>query len=260
MGVFQRIKLILSSNINHAISKAENPEKILEQLIIDMRNQLQEAKKEVAVSVADEKRLERQYRDELAKGAEWERKAMLAVRSSRDDLAREALARKAEHDRIAGEFKTNWEGQRNAAEQLKASLVALADKIEEARRKKNLLIARAKRAEAQKKIHDTMSGLSDTSAFDTFDRMTQKVDQIEAQAAASVELGGLLGDGSGDKLDSEFKALEAGGAGEDANLLALKQKMGLLPAPGGPAKDEDVIDVTSDIDAELQAMKDKAGV
>lgn len=255
MGVFQRIKLILSSNINHAISKAEEPEKILEQLIIDMRRQLQEAKKEVAVAIADEKRLERQYQEEKGKAGEWERKAMLAVRSGRDDLAREALTRRGEHERIAAEYQGQWEGQRNAAEQLKASLLQLADKIEEARRKKNMLIARHKRAEAQQKIHETMSGLSDTSAFDTFDRMAQKVDQKEAEAAASVELAGHLGAGP-DRLDSEFKALEAAGGGDDMALLELKQKMGLLGPPTAQ-KDDDVIDVEGDIEAELRALKEK---
>jgi len=122
-----------------------------------------------------------------------------------------------------------------------------------------MLIARHKRAEAQQKIHETMSGLSDTSAFDTFDRMASKVDEKEAQAAASVELAGHLGAGP-DRLDDQFRQLEAGGAGGDAALLELKQKMGLLPAPGGTtgAKDDDVIDVESDIEAELRSLKEKA--
>lgn len=256
MGVFQRIKLILNSNINHAISKAEDPEKILEQLIIDMRTQLQEAKKEVAVAVADEKRLERQFQEAHRNASEWERKAMLAVRTGRDDLAREALQRRGEHDRLVAEYKGSWEGQRNAAESLKSSLRQLADKIEEARRKKNMLIARHKRAEAQKKIHETMSGLSDTSAFDTFDRMAQKVDQIEAEAEASVEMAGMLGTGGDARLEDEFKQLEAS-AGEDMALLELKKKMGLLEAPKG-ASDEPSVEVIDDIESELQALKDRA--
>lgn len=246
MGVFQRMKLILSSNINHLISKAENPEKILEQLIIDMREQLQEAKKEVAVTIADEKRLARQLQGERDKAAEWEKKAMLAVRGGRDDLARKALSRKAEHDQIAEGYQQSHDQQKTAADNLRTALRQLQEKIEEAQRKKNMLIARAKRAKAQQKIHDTMSGLSDTSAFDSFDRMTSKVEEIEAHAEASAEMAKDSGFG-GTSLDDEFAALESESGG-DAALADLKAKMGI--AAGPPADD--------DIEAQLAAMKAKS--
>ena len=111
MSVWQRIKLVVSSNINSIISKAEDPEKILEQLIIEMRNQFTEAKRQVASAIADEKRLERQYLDEQARGAEWEQKAVLAVRAGNDDLARKALVRKKEHDGRTEEFKNLLSGR-----------------------------------------------------------------------------------------------------------------------------------------------------
>ena len=88
---------------------------------------------------------------------------------------------------------------------------------------------RQKRAEAQKAIQDTMRGLSDNSAFDTFERMSQKVDQIEAESEASAELGGEL---AGDTLQGKFKKLEAAsGGGSDMALAELKAKMGLGPMP-----------------------------
>lgn len=223
MSVWSRIKLIVSSNINSMIAKAEDPEKILEQLIVEMRKQFNEAKEQVASSIADEKRLERQYRNEAKSVGEWEQKAMLAVRAGNDELARKALQRKGEHDGRAAEFRGQWEQQKAAADSLRGALQQLNDKIEEARRKKNILIARAKRAEAQKKIHETMSGLGDSGAFDTFDRMANKVDELEAKAEASVEIAGQL---AGDNLESEFKQLEAG-QGADDELAALKAKMGL---------------------------------
>lgn len=250
MGIFQRMKLVLSSNINSMISKAENPEKILEQLLIDMREQLQEAKKEVAVAIADEKRLEKQLMAERQLAADWEKKAMLAVRTGRDDLAREALTRKNSHATNVAGFEQTYQQQHTATEQLRGALRQLAEKIEEAQRKKNMLIARAKRAEAQKKIQNTMSGLSDTSAFSTFDRMSQKVDQIEAEAEASVELNNQL---TGQDLNDEFKQLEAHGEA-DLALAELKQKMGLLPASAGP----DAAGPADDIEAELLAMKGQA--
>jgi phage shock protein A len=156
---------------------------------------------------------------------------MLAVRASDDGLAKEALARKGEHDTMQAEFGKQWQLQKDAVEKLKDQLRTLNDKIEEAKRKKNILIARQKRAEAQKAIQDTMRGISDNNAFDTFERMNQKVEQIEAESEASTELGGEL---AGDTLQQKFKKLE-GGTGSDLALAELKSKMGLGPAPERPA-------------------------
>jgi len=223
MGIFSRIGTLLKANINDMISKAEDPEKILNQLIIDMKEQLIDAKKQVAVAIADEKRLKKQFEKEKEKAQEWEKKAKMAVRAGRDDLAKEALQRKKEHDELAEEYKGQWEAQKQAAEKLRNSLRQLNDKIEEAKRKKSLLIARKKRAEAQKNIQDTMSGLNDTSAFDAFDQMEQKVDQMEAEAEASAELTGEM---TGDTLSQKFEDLEEDQGSDDA-LNALKAKMGM---------------------------------
>lgn len=232
MGIWARISTLVKSNINDLISKAEDPEKILNQLVIDMREQFLEARKQVAVAIADEKRLKRQYEKELEKAQEWEKKAMIAVKAGRDDLAGQALARKSEHDNLAEEWQGQWMAQKQAADQLREALTRLNQKIQEASRKKNLLIARAKRAEAQKKIQDAMSGLGDSGAFDTFARMEEKVDRQEAEAQAAVE---LSGDVDGDSLASEFKALEGSSAGQSDALAALKAKMGLAPAKAAPA-------------------------
>jgi len=225
MGIFSRLGTLIKSNINDMISKAEDPEKMLSQVLVDMKQQLIEAKKQVAVSIADEKRLKKQYEDEEQKAKDWERKAMMAVRANDDVLAREALARKGEHDESAGVLQKQWTLQRDAVEKLKDSLRALNNKIEEAKRKKNILVARKKRAEAQKTIHETMSGLKDQSAFETFDRMAAKIDQLEAEADAGAEIAGQL---TGDTLEAKFDKLEQG-AGADHQLAELKAKMGLLP-------------------------------
>lgn len=223
MSIFSRMGTLLKSNINDVISKAEDPEKILNQLIIDMKEQLINAKKQVAVAIADEKRLKKQFDTEAQKASDWEKKAMLAVRAGRDDLAKEALARKQEHGELAAEFQKQWQAQKAAADKLRESLRQLNSKIEEANRKKNLLIARKKRAEAQQTIQETMSGLNDTSAFDTFGRMAQKIEQMEAEAEASAELAEGF---SGDDLASKFQDLEAD-HGADEALAALKAKMGM---------------------------------
>jgi phage shock protein A len=223
MGLFDRFRRVVKSNLNDMITKAENPQKMLNQLIVDMNEQLIESKKTVAAAIADEKKLERQMNDSLAQAEEWERKAVLAVRAGKDDLAREALVRQQEHESVANQYRSQWESQHESVEKLKAALRQLQQKIEEAQRKKNLLIARAKRAEAQKRIQTTLSGMSDTSAFEAFDRMASKVDQIEAEAQAMGEIEDMS---SGDQdLESRFKALESSNTSADLLLEQLKDKM-----------------------------------
>lgn len=231
MSIFARLATLIKSNINDLISGSEEPEKMLNQIVIDMSQQLVEAKKQVAASIADEKKLAKQVEQEAANAAEWERRAMLAVRSGDDALAKEALARKKEHEGLAGEYQTQWQKHKASVEQLKLALRALNSKIEEAKRKKNLLIARKKRAEAQKAIQETMSGLKNASAFEAFDRMTTRIDQMEAEAEAGAELAEQY---SGDVLAQRFQNLEAT-AGADEDLLELKRKMGLAPAAPAPA-------------------------
>src|SRR5438128_1515381 len=94
MGIFSRLAQLIKSNLNDLISKSEDPEKMLNQVVLDMNNQLVEAKKQVAASIADEKRLAKQYEQEMAHAAEWERRAMMALRAGNEDLATEALQRK----------------------------------------------------------------------------------------------------------------------------------------------------------------------
>jgi phage shock protein A len=225
MGIFSRLAQLIKSNLNDLISRSEDPEKMLNQVVLDMNNQLVEAKKQVAASIADEKRLAKQFDQEAANAQEWERKAMLALRAGNEPLAKEALARKREYDELTATLKDQWTKQKTAVEQLKKALRLLNDKIEEAKRKRNVLIARKKRAEAQRAIQETMSGLRDQSAFETFDRMSQKIDQIEAEAEAESD---LAEEYTGDTLSSQFQQLERTHTGDD-DLVALKRKMGMLP-------------------------------
>jgi phage shock protein A len=221
MGIMDRVTTVIKSNLNNLINKAEDPEKMLDQILLEMRQQLLEAKREVAVAIADEKRLTAQLEAELEQVREWERRATIAVQKGEDDLAREALRRRSDHEQIAIGYKQQWDAQNASTENLKNALRALSQKIEEAGRKKNLLIARQKRAEAQKHIHEVMAGLSDTSAFESFDRMASKVERIEAQADAAVEISQEL---SGDTVEQRFRALESS-TDVEQELHALKAKM-----------------------------------
>ena len=261
MGIFDRFRRVVKSNLNDMISKAENPEKMLNQLIVDMNQNLIESKKSVAAAIADEKRLERQVKENVAAGQDWERKAMLAVRAGKEDLAKEALIRKQDFDKLAAQYTEQWNIQHDAVEKLKSALRGLQQKIEEAQRKKNLLVARSKRAEAQRKINETIGGLADTSAFDAFEQMSKRMDQIEAENEAMVEIEDMT---KTDTLEEQFVELEAGG-GADKMLENLKKKMaiedqretpGAAPESGASAADAPS-QSSADIDLELEALKKK---
>ena len=231
MGIWDRFTTLLKSNINDLISRAENPEKMLDQIVVDMRNQLAKAKQQVAIAIADEKRLKDQAEGEYKAAQDWEQKAMLAIKEGRDDLAKQALVRQGEHFGHAQQLESTWTQHQAETEKLKNSLRDLNDKIEEAKRKKNLLLARQRRAQAQQRINETMSSMSEKSAFEAFARMEERIDQNERMLKASSELEEEF---TGDRLQHDFKALErvAGAASADQQLMALKQKMGLL-GPGG---------------------------
>jgi phage shock protein A len=226
MGIFDRFSTMLRSNINDLISRAENPEKMLNQLILDMKSNLAKAKQEAAAAIADEKKLQADAEGLKKQAEDWERRAMLAVQEGRDDLATQALMRYNEALQGAQQLHETWVKHKADTESLKGQLRQLNDKIEEAKRKKNILVARAKRAEAQQRIQETMSGMNDKSAFESFDRMAEKIEAIERKALAAAE---IQQEFQSDDLMDQFKKLEYKGTA-DQQLMDLKAKMGMLSA------------------------------
>ncbi len=226
MGFVNRLVRAIKANLNALISKTENPEKMLNQLLVEMNGQLVESKKRVALAIADEKKLERQARRNAELAKEWENKAILAVKAGEDDLAKEALLKKQEYENFYLQYQKELEAQHEAVEKLKESLRQLQLKIDEAQRKKNLLIARAKRAETQKRIHETIGNMVDTSAFDAFDKMAEKVEELEAEAEAASEVEMLE---KPDTLEERFRKLEQpeekGKQDADRMLEDLKKKL-----------------------------------
>ena len=213
----------------------EDPEKVLNQTIRDMQEQLNSAKTQVAESIAYEKRLKIQYDKAVERAKEWEGKAMQAVNAGRDDLAVEALSRKEEAEKEAAQFRVQWEAQKKGCDQIKEKLKAMNNKIEEAKRKKSLLVAQAKRAEASKTIHKTLAGMDEGAAFSTFLHrirqiiLCEKVETLEAEAQASEDL--AMDFSTGDTLDKQISELKPA-VNSDA-LAALKAKMGKAPAQTG---------------------------
>jgi len=225
MGVLDRVSTLIRANINDLSSKPEDPEKVIRQLILDMNNQLIQVKTQVAASIADERLLQKRYEDNQKKSDEWQRKAELAVTNGQDELAKEALLRRRSFQETADGFKEQWTQQSAQVEQLKDALTQLEAKITEAQTKKDLLIARSRRAKAETNIRQTLANADSTSALSDFQRMEEKVDEQEARAKAYAEL-------DEDTLDQRFKQMEQ----EDdisKELEALKSKVGGGPSSSG---------------------------
>jgi phage shock protein A len=230
MGILSRMKTIFKSEVNASLDKAEDTEKMLNQTVLDMQEQLQKAKQQVAIAIADEKRLERSYLENQQLTDQWMDKAKLAVQKGSDELAKAALERKVEYENLAAEYQKQWVAQKDAVEKLKVSLRDLERKVEEAKRQKDLLIARNKRAIAQKQIHQTMAGMAtNAGVFNTFDRMKRKVDDQEARAAAAQEISEETGD---TKLEKQFA--ELGKSSIDDELAKLKTQVSDAPKAEDP--------------------------
>jgi phage shock protein A len=227
MGILDRVSTLMRANINDLIDRAEDPEKVVRQLIYDMNNQLLQVKTQVAASIADEKQLKQRWQDNESKSLEWQRRAELAVEKGQDDLAREALTRRNSFQQNADGFKEQYEQQARQVEVLKDALHQLEAKIQEATTKQDLLIARSRRAKAETKIRTTLSGLDRSSAMGQFARIEEKVSMQEARAAA-------LGELETDTMDKRFELLESD-TEVDRQLAALKAQKGLA-APETPDK------------------------
>jgi phage shock protein A len=228
MGILDRVSTLLRANINDLVDRAEDPEKVVKQLIIDMNNQLMQVKTQVAASIADEKLLYQRYQDNEAKAVDWQQKAELAVERSQDDMAREALSRRNAFSQTAEGFKAQYDQQAGQVEQLKEALHQLESKIQDASTKQELLIARSRRAKAETQIRTTLSGLDQSSALASFARIEEKVNQQEARAAA-------LGELDTDTMDHRFQLMEQESE-VDKQLAALKEKKGLAaPEESGKA-------------------------
>ncbi len=218
MSIIDRIGTILRANLNDLLSRAEDPEKIINQTLMDMRQAQYEARMEVAQAIAEGKKLERDYQSNVRESENWLDKAENALKQDRDDLAREALKRKQGSADLAEGLKGQLDAHNGMVDKLKTQLRALDAKIGEAERKRQILIARQKRVEAQQTLSGALSKTDTRKAFEAFDRMEQKIEGMEDRVNAEEELAQSL------SLDDEFAALEQDSAVED-ELAALKAKL-----------------------------------
>ncbi|NES75263.1 MULTISPECIES: PspA/IM30 family protein [Okeania] len=221
MGLLDRVWRVIRANINTLISGAEDPEKVLEQTVTDMQNDLVKLRQAVAQAIATQKRTERQCSQAQSTADEWYRRAQLALQKGQENLAREALTRRKSYQETAKSMKIQVEQQKQVMEKLKQNMRQLEQKISEAKLKKNMYIARARSAKASEKLNEILGTVNTGNALSAFEKMEEKVMQLEAKSEAIAELGT-------DSLEKQFASLEEGNDIE-TELEAMKAEM----LPGG---------------------------
>jgi phage shock protein A len=218
MGLFGRLWRVIRANINSLISQAEDPEKILEQTVMDMQQDLVQLRQAVAQAIATQKRTERQSSQAKTTAEEWYRRAQLALQKGEERLAREALTRRKSYLETEAAMSAQLEQQAQVVEQLRQNMRKLESKISEAKAKKDLFVARARSAQASERLNEILGNTSTGSALNAFEQMEDQVMQLEARSQAMAEL-------SGNDLEKQFDALEADDNDVDAELAAMKAKM-----------------------------------
>jgi phage shock protein A len=226
MGFFDRIWRVIRANLNSLVAQAEDPEKILEQVVLDMQDDLIQLRQAVAQAIATQKRTERQYSQAQTTAEEWYRRAQLALQKGDEELAREALVRRKSYDETATAMKAQLAQQVGVVDQLKQNMKKLESKIAEAKTKKDLYIARARSAKATQQINDMMGNMGTGSAMEAFGRMEEKVLQLEAQSEAITEL-------SMDDLEQRFEKL---GQADDIDAELESMKSQALPGTNSAAQ------------------------
>ena len=250
MGLFDRLSRVVRANLNDMVSKAEDPEKILEQTIIEMQEDLVQLRQAVARAIAAQKRTEQQYNKNQTEANNWQKRAQLALTKGDENLAREALMRKKTNADTAAALKQQLDQQTTQVDTLKNNLIALESKISEAKTKKDMLKARAKAAKANEQLQSTIGSLGTGSAMAAFDRMEEKVMELEASSQAAGELGGV-------GLEQQFAQLEAG-SGVDDELEAMKAQIaGASPSQEAlpPSQKQSSSPSDSVVDAELEELR-----
>jgi phage shock protein A len=218
MALLERVSTLVRANLNDLIDKAEHPEKMIKQVILDMHNQLLQVKTQVAIAIADQHLLEKRRKENEDKVVEWMRKAELAVDKKQDDLARAALERVESHRELTDGFAQQVTDQKAQVENLKTALRQLEQKLTEAQAKADLLIAQHRRARAVDKASDAKMGAGNGSSAAAFDRMKRKVAHSEALSQAKSEI-------ATDNMEERLAALEKEDRIEQL-LVELKTKRG----------------------------------
>ena len=228
MGIIDRISRLVRANVNDMIDRAEDPEKMLDQILRDMQNNIQTARGQVASMIAQEKELEADMKETRSLAIQWGAKAQRSVDAGRDDLAREALRRKRDNDENARVYAQQYQAQTQMVEKLKTQLRHLESKYQTTMSQRDAMIARQRRAKAQTQVTQSLTSLSPMDPSNELDRMERRIRSQEAQASAMGELAATSFDSQFNELDydvdieEELASLKLGQGALDNDLDALK--------------------------------------
>lgn len=225
MGIFSRLNRVIKSNLNALVDQAEDPDKLIGQTVADMKSALARARQELISALGSAKRLDKKEKELEAEAADWERKAVLALEQDDEDLAREALRRKARTLREAGRVRTRAAEQATTADAMKAQLARIEEKLDDLKARQKTLAAQVRQARAQPTNQGGAAGERlGGGAFSDLERMADHIDQLDAE----VEAHDLLEDPKRAEVDARFRELESEGSEDaiDDELAALKAKLG----------------------------------
>lgn len=201
MALLERVSTLIRANLNDLIDKAEDPEKMIKQVILDMQNQLLQVKTQVAIALADQHLLEKKQKENEEHAADWMRRAEKAVDKKEDDLARAALERSMSYRKMGESFQQQVADQRTEVENLKAALHKLEQKLAEAQSKSDLLLAQHRRSRAVTRASEAGMAMREHDHGAGFDRMKEKVTRASAVSQAKAEM-------AGDNVEDRLAALE----------------------------------------------------
>ncbi len=218
MSIFTRIRDILSANVNAMLDNAEDPEKMANEYLRQLNNEEYEVKTSVAAAMADATKLNRMEAQYRAEAESWDRKAEAALRAGDEALAKAALARKVQANKLYHQYEEQSNAQEAQVEQLQQALVQLQTRIAEVQAKRDLIVAKKNRAQTQEAIQRTVRGVSQISALDKLDQLEDRVDDRLDKAEAMAKL-------EGDTLENKFRDLERD-ADVNSELEELKKRLG----------------------------------
>jgi phage shock protein A len=221
MGIFARLSDLLKSNVNDLIDRAEDPEKMVKQVIIDMQTELTKATQNYGKAKASERLAEKKYLEAEKISADWEAKAKQALAKGDQELAKQALARKVKADEDVSNYKEMYESISDQTEAIGDQVEVLKSKLEEAKSRQAMLIARSQMADTKKELAQSAGGFDSTSSFETFQRMEEKVQRKEAVADAFTE---IAGNADSDELTDSFDQIETD-AKVDAEMARLMAEL-----------------------------------
>eukprot|EP00536_Pseudo-nitzschia_multiseries_P015084 jgi/Psemu1/246578/estExt_Genewise1.C_8170020 len=256
MNLFDRFARVAKSNLNELANKLEDPEKIMEQAIEEMQDDLVKVRQSYAEVTATQRRLLKQKEQCDAMAQDWYQRAQLALEKGNDELAKEALVRRQQQTDEANNLQSQIDQQADSLDKLFEGMKMLETKIIENKSKKDQMVARARTAQSTQKVNDMVSGVTGKASTDAFARMEQKVEALEAAAEVSAEMGSLSGNAlpgsSAASVEAQFKALEASSE-VDNELAKMKGLLAGESSASGSSK-------KSDVDDEFEKLKRDAGL